>query len=63
MDAVQISINVNLQQRRRMIARSAGHLRNNTAKPDTAKIKFIDKDINHTNRIILAHPILKPFRK
>ena len=46
-----------------MIARSAGHLRNNTAKPDTAKIKFIDKDINHTNRIILAHPVFKPFRK
>ena len=63
LDTVQITVNVNLQQRRRMIAGSAGHFRNNTAKTKTAKIKFIDEDINHTNWVVLANPILKPLRE
>jgi hypothetical protein len=34
-----------------------------SAKPKFRKIKFIDKDINHTNRIVLVDPIFQTFRK
>ncbi|HUK47720.1 MAG TPA: hypothetical protein VLW06_09015, partial [Terriglobales bacterium] len=32
-------------------------------KPKLAQIEFIDKQVDHPNRIILANPIFQAFRK
>ena len=52
-----------LQQDRRMIRRSAGHLRLDTVEPKLGKIKFVHKDVDHPNRIVLADPVSQAFGK
>src|SRR5580693_3373967 len=44
-----------------MIRRPPGCLRINPAKLKISQIKLIDKNVDHTNRIVLANPILKAF--
>ena len=46
-----------------MIRRPSGCLGRNPAKPKPRQIEFIDKDINHPNRIVLADPVFQAFRK
>ena len=46
-----------------MIARPASCLRDNPLKAQAAKLKCIDKDIDHTHRIIFADVIIQMFRK
>jgi len=46
-----------------MIGRPPRPKRHNPVKAQHPKIKLIDKDIDHTNRIVFAHPVLKPFRE
>jgi hypothetical protein len=63
LDPVEIPIDVELQQHRRMIRRPAGYLRIDPAEPKLSQIELIDEDINHPNRIVLIDPIFKAFRK
>jgi hypothetical protein len=44
-----------------MIRRPPGCLWINPAKLEISEIKLIDKNVDHTNRIVLANPILKAF--
>src|SRR5207342_1285470 len=60
---IEVSVDVNLQQRCRMIAWPSCCLRLNTAETQPRQIKLIDKDINRPNRIILAQIVIQPFRK
>src|SRR5471032_475779 len=46
-----------------MIRRPTGYLGFDPAEPKLSQIKFIDKDIDDTNRIVLADPVFKAFRK
>ena len=46
-----------------MIRRPAGCLRIDPAKPKLSQIEFLDKDVNHPNRIVLADPVFQAFRK
>jgi len=56
LNPIEITVNVELQQHRRMVRRPAGGLGINPAKPKLGQI-------NHANRIILANPIFQAFRK
>ena len=47
----------------RMIARPAGILRDNPAKAQAAKVKLIDKHIDHPHGIIFADVIIQMVRK
>src|SRR6266481_5459966 len=47
---IEVSVDVNLQQRRRMIGRPSCRLRLNAAKAEPGQIKFINKDINRPDR-------------
>jgi hypothetical protein len=38
---------------------ASGHQRVHTVKSKTAEIKLVNKDINHTNRIVFTNSILK----
>lgn len=31
--------------------------------PEAGKIEVLDEEIDHTNRVILVHPVLQPLRK
>ena len=46
-----------------MIRRSTGYLGFDPAKPKLSQIEFIDKDVDHANRIVLADPVFQAFRK
>src|SRR5664279_3211465 len=63
LDPVEIAVNVELQQDRRMIRRPAGYLGIDPAEPKFGQIEFVDKDLDHANRIVLADPVCHAFRK
>ncbi len=46
-----------------MIARPASRQRRNPVKPQTTKIKFIDKYIDHPNPVRVTDPDYQPSRK
>src|ERR1039458_7734118 len=63
LDPVEIAVDVELQQHRWMIRRPARYLGIDPAKPQIRQIEFLDKDIDHANRIVLADPVCHAFRK
>src|SRR5205807_5638448 len=63
LDTIEVSVDVDLQHRRRVVRRPSRRLRLDTAEPELSQVKLIDKDINHANRIILANPIFQAFRE
>src|SRR6185436_17161283 len=63
LNPVEIAVNVELQQHRRMIRRTAGCLGIDPVEPKLGQIEFVDKDVNHPNRIVLADPVFQAFRK
>ncbi len=60
---VEIAINVELQQHRRMIARPPRRLRHSATEPETAQIELIDENIDHPNRIVFVDPVLQALRE
>src|SRR6202044_3656785 len=60
---IEVSVDVNLQQRRRMIGRPPCRLRLNAAKAQLGQIKLIDKDIDRPDRIILRQIVFQPLGK
>jgi hypothetical protein len=63
LNPIEIAVDIELQQYRRMIRRPAGLLRSNPAEPKRGQIEFVDKDIDYANRIVLADPVFHTFRK
>src|SRR5205814_6556502 len=62
LNAVEIAVEVNLQQRRGMIGRPARRRRRHSRKPQGGKVQFVDEDLNHPNRVLLADVILQAMR-
>src|ERR1700722_15740347 len=60
---IEIAVNVKLQQHRGMIRGSAGCLGSDPTKPKFGQIEFVDIDIDHANRIVVADPVFQAFRK
>ena len=63
LNPIEIAVDVELQQYRRMIRRPTGHLGIDPVKPNIAQIEFLDKDVDHANGIVLDNPIFQAFRK
>src|SRR2546425_1734021 len=55
---IEVSVDVNLQQRRRMVSWPSCRLRLYAAKPKPGKIKLIDKDVDRPDRIVLAQIVI-----
>jgi hypothetical protein len=51
---IEVSVDVNLQQRRRMVGRPSCRLRLDAAKAELGQIKLIDKNVDRPDRIVLA---------
>src|SRR5690348_13978373 len=54
---IEITIDVELEQNSRMVRGPAGDLGINPIKPQIGQIELIDKDVDHTNRIVIANPV------
>src|SRR5438552_2859138 len=55
---IEVAVDVNLQQRRRMIGRPSCRLRLNTAKAQLGQIKLFDKNIDRPDRIVLGQIVI-----
>src|SRR5262249_14580711 len=63
LNPIEITIDVELEQRRRMVRGPAGCLWVNAAKLQFGQIELLNKGVDDPNRIILANPIFQAFRK
>src|SRR5262249_1850392 len=63
LDAVQIAVQVDLQQRRGMIGRPACRRRCHPRKTQARQVQFVDEDLDYPNRVLLADVILKAVRQ
>ncbi len=63
LDPVEVAVDVELEQHRRMIPRPARRLGLCAIETETAQIKLVDKDIDHPNRIVFVDPVLEIRRK
>src|SRR5215203_4136903 len=61
--SIKVSVDVNLQQSRRVIGWPSCRLRLNTAEAQPRQIKLIDKDIDRPNRIVLAQIVVQSLGK
>jgi hypothetical protein len=57
--SVQIAVEINLQQGRRVIGRPSRRCRMNTGKAKSTKIKLVDKDFNDPNRVVRGDVIVQ----
>src|SRR5512146_1963887 len=55
---VEVPVDVNLQQCRRMVGRPSGRLGLDAAEPELGQVQFTDKDIDRSDRIVLAQIVL-----
>ena len=63
LDAVEIAVDVDLQQDRRVITRSACISRNSAIKPQIYQVEFVDKYVDYANRIGITDVVVKAFGK
>src|SRR5438132_9467826 len=63
LNPIEIAVDVELHQHRRVIRRPAGRLRIDPAEPKLAQVEFVDKDVDDPNRIVLMNPVFQAFRK
>ena len=63
LNPIEIAVNVELQQNRRMIRRPTGCFRIDPAKAKLAQIEFLNKNVDHANGIVLIDPVFQAFRK
>ena len=61
LDAIEIPVDVKLQERRWVVGRSARRFRDNAVEVELAQIERIDERVNHANRIALVDEIIKAF--
>ena len=62
-NAIEIAINVYLEQRRRVIAGPSFFQRRDPAKAKPAKIEAFNESVNRTNRIVIGHVVVKHGRE
>src|ERR1700730_9669057 len=58
-DLVDVAVNVDLQQRARMIGWTSGRFRNHTVKAQRPEIQLIDKPVDHPHRVVLSNVVIQ----
>ena len=62
-DAVQIAVDIQLEQHRRVIAGASGGRRGGTLKPQLPQIELLDERFDDTHRVVLGHIIVQARRQ
>ena len=60
---VDVAVDVDLQQRARVIAPDARRLRHDPLEPERRQVQLIDEDVDHPDRVLLAHVVVQELRK
>jgi hypothetical protein len=63
LDAIEIAIEIDLQQRCRMISRPSRRFRRNTGKAHRRQVKFVDENIDDADRVLVRHIIFQTVRE
>ena len=63
LDAIEIAVEIDLQQRRWMIGRPSRRFRHNARKAQRPQVEFVDEDIDHADWIIVRHIIVQALRE
>ena len=63
LDAVQIPVDIQLEQHRRVIAGPSGGGRRGTLKPQLPQIELLDERFDHAHRVVLGHIIVQARRQ
>ncbi len=63
LNAVEVAVEVDLQQRRGMIGRPACRRRRHPRKAQGGQVQFVDEDLDHPNRVLLVDVILQAMRQ
>ncbi len=63
LNPVEVAVDVELQQNRRMIGRSPRPPWRNPLEAQLQQLKLVDEDIDHPNRIVVVDPVLKSIRE
>jgi hypothetical protein len=63
LDAIEIAVEIDLQQRRGMISRPTGLLRHNTRKAQRFQVQFVNEDIDDADRIVRRHIVFQTVRQ
>src|SRR5712672_3255810 len=58
-DLVDVTVNVDLQQRARMIGWTPGRFWNHTVKAHRPEIQLIDKHVDHPHRVVLSNVVIQ----
>src|ERR1700732_4022743 len=58
-DLVDVAVNVDLQQRARMIGWTPGRFWNHTVKAQRPEIQLIDKHVDHPHRVVLSNVVIQ----
>src|SRR5580704_13287859 len=58
-DLVDVAVNVDLQQRARMIGWTPGRFWNHTVKAQRPEIQLIDKHVDHPHRVVLSNEVIQ----
>ncbi len=59
LDAIEIAVEIDLQQRRGMISRPTRRFRNDALKPQRPQIQLVDEDLEHPHSIVFRHIIVE----
>lgn len=62
-DAVQVAVDEELQQHSRMVARATGSGGHTTLETERRKIELLDEEVDDTDQVILADPVLQTIRE
>src|ERR1700730_7776707 len=58
-DLVDVAVNVDLQQRARIIGWTPGRFWNHTVKAQRPEIQLIDKHVDHPHRVVLSNVVIQ----
>src|SRR6202035_41808 len=58
-DLVDVAVDVDLQQRARMIGWTSGRFWNHTVKAQRPEIQLIDKHVDHPHRVVLSNVVIQ----
>lgn len=62
LDFVQVAVDINPEEHSRAVARSTGGLGDDALEAQVGEIRVVDKDIDHSDRIVLADVVVEARR-
>ncbi len=62
-EAIEIAVDVDLEQGRRMIGRAACGVRENAVEPQSVQVELLDKSFDSAHRIVGRHIVVQALRK